>query len=151
MTRLPIPDSIDGFFKPTSIDVARKLVGMEITSPKGAYIISSSKAYLGDNKHTQSKPRLLYGGIMVFNLRGHLHFCVSTGQNPEQDYVLIHKVHDGVQEIDTSSAVSKALGLTLGHDSARFSDYFSLWGMTQKSAFRKDKAETCIGIYELVR
>ncbi len=150
-----MPQTIDDFFKPTSTQVAEKIMGMNIEYKDGLYVVAAAKPYFGDSKQTQRKPRLMHGGIMMFNIRGFPHFCVSTGTSPEQDYFLIHRLQTkegGV--INTANGVSQALGLSFEDDGRRFTDYFGLSGKTKPSNFTKADpagASTCLGVYELKR
>jgi len=129
--------NIDDFFKPTSKEVARDIIGMEIKRRGNVYVVSATKPYLGDSVQVRNKRRLPYGGIMMFNIRGYSHFCISTGTSREQDYFLISMLLQENKEIKSAGKVSEALGLDLSYDGKRFCGYFSLSGETQPSSFTK--------------
>ena len=144
--------TIDNFFKPTSKEVAEQIIGRTIENTNGIYVVSATKPYFGESRQTQNRGRLMHGSIMMFNLRGNLHFCISTGESREQDYFLINKLIDSDgEEIQNANAVSRILGLLLSYDGKWFSDYFNLKGNTQPSTFKKQKDnKTCLGLYELI-
>jgi len=143
--------TIDDFFKPTSKTVAQQLIGMNIESKNGIYVVSATKPYLWESRQTRNRPRVIHGTIMMFNMRGHPHFCISTGQGREQDYVFINQVVGEGGELTSARAVSEALGLSLADDGRWFSDYFKLSGKTQPSTFElyQGDAASCLGVFEL--
>lgn len=141
--------TIDDFFKPTSLEVAKSIIGMNIECKNGVYVVSATKAYFGESKQTNKKDRLRYGTIMTFNVRGHPHFCVSTGKSIEPDYFLINKLLKNGDEIKSSKRVSEALGLDMEDEGNKFSDYFKLSGQPQPSTFKQGDTPTCLRAYEL--
>ena len=147
--------SIDDFFKLSSKEVARLLIGMEIERKdgEGIYVVTRTKPYHGETRHTSNMSRMHHGRIMMFNLRGSPHFCISTGLEDEQDYVHINALTEGDVIYPNAKQVSIALGMDLEYSGDRFTDYFKLKGQTQESTFTgpRDEASSCRGIYELVR
>lgn len=145
--------NIDDMFSHTSMEAARLLIGMQIQAQNGLYTVSATKAYYGDSRQVQNKPRLRHGGIMMFNLRGHHHFCIATGQGSNQDYILVARVLDGDKELKSAKAVSEILGLDMDSDGRAFADYFTLAGQTAPSRFTRNPndASSCLGMYELIR
>ncbi len=151
--------TIDDFFKPTSLDVAEKMIGMDIEYDNGIYTVSATKPYFGESRQTKNKARQMYGGIMMFNVRGNPHFCVSTGKDLVQDYFLIHGlIGEEGEQIKNAKGVSEALELDYSDEGKRFADIFNLTGKTQPSTFKKNskrkknsEASTCLGVYELAK
>ncbi len=146
-------NTIDDFFKPTSKEVAKNIIGMNIESKNGIYVVSATKPYYRESKQTKDKPKLHYGGIMMFNIRGHPHFCVATGEGHDQDYFLISRVQDKGEEIKSAKGVSNALGLSFYDEGRKFADLFRLSGITKPSTFKKydNDAATCLGVYEIIK
>ncbi len=145
--------SIDDIFKPTSCDVAQALIGMQIQrlGDSNIYTVTNTKAYLGPSKQTASKPLLRYGGILMFNMRGFPHFCVTTGTEAQWDYVLINGLANHQTRLTSAGAVSNQLGLDFEYEGRRFADNFQLQGQTQSSQFIRDNVATCLGGYSLLR
>jgi len=148
--------NINDFFAQSSKDVARLLIGMEIVRKdvEGIYVVSKTKAYLGDTRHTANMPRMYHGSIMMFNMRGHPHFCIATGDGPNQDYTFINSlIGEGQVPFREASEAARALGLDLSYNGRKFADYFRLRGETQESLLTRPKTEapSCKGVYELIR
>lgn len=146
--------SIDDFFKLDSNEVARLLIGMEIVrkDDEGIYVVTKTKPYHGETRHSTSMPRMHRGSIMMFNIRGHPHTCIATGICPEQDYVFINSLIERDIHYKAASEASRALGLGFENNGDRFADYFRLRGVTKDSTFtrsRKAEASSCLGVYEL--
>lgn len=150
-TKMEKINSIDDFFQKESVDVAKNIVGMQIESKNGIYTVSATKPYHGESRQTKNKSRYQPGRIMMFNIRGHPHFCISTGRGLEQDYFLIHRVLEDQKEIKSAKGVSEALGIDFYDDARDFKDLFNLSGKTQSSTFKSydNDAHTCLGVYEL--
>lgn len=144
--------SIDELFKPTSMQVARDLVGMSIEGKNGIYVVSATKPYFGGCRQTESKARLRYGGLLIFNMRGNPHTCISTGEGAEQDYVFFAELRDSERAIAGGGPIARALGIKLNDDGRRFADLLRLTGATKPSKFEPDekKAPTCLGKYVLL-
>jgi hypothetical protein len=137
------------------MEVAQKIIGMSIESKNGIYVVTATKPYFGGSTLTGNRPRVHYGSIMMFSVRGHPFACVSTGTGREQDYFLLARIrslNESVQEIDKPSGVSKALGLHADHDGVYFSHLFKLYGETKPSTFQKSEKEaaTCLGEFRII-
>gem|GEM_PF-6269930 len=143
--------SIDDLVKNSSCYVAEELIGRTISNGERDYVISKTKAYRGKSQSKTSQERLQYGHLMVFNIRGNAHVCISTGTSEEQNYVFIAELLDGDKKIKSAKGVSDALDITTAAHTSHYSDYFSIKGKTKQCNFTpgNGEGETCIGIYEL--
>ena len=138
-------------FEETSVITARDLIGKTLETRLGdKFTISGTKAYLGDSKQTKNKGIYENGQIMMFNMRGYLHTCVSTGDDEDRDYVLIHKLIDGTDKITSASKVSEILGMQMQDDGENYEAFFTVYGATNESTMNgNDDASTCIAEFNL--